>query len=169
MIYGEKNKSITIATTRPETILGDTAICINPHDKRYKYLHGKKVVVPIVGRVIPIILDEYVDPDFGTGCLKVTPSHDPNDKTLGEKFDLEFIDILNSDGTVNEKGLHFEGKDRFEVRKLIIDENKLIGQFVKVEDHKNNIGTSERTNAVIEPRLSSVSYTHLTLPANREV
>ena len=172
MIYGEKNKSITIATTRPETILGDTAICINPNDKRYINLHGKKVVVPIVGRVIPIILDEYVDPDFGTGCLKVTPSHDPNDKILGEKFDLEFIDVLNSDGTVNEKGLHFEGKDRFDVRKLIIDEIKSIGQFVKVEDYKNNIGTSERTNAVIEPRISEqwfLSMKELVKPAINSV
>ncbi len=172
MIYGEKNKSITIATTRPETILGDTAICINPNDKRYINLHGKKVVVPIVGRVIPIILDEYVDPDFGTGCLKVTPSHDPNDKILGEKFDLEFIDVLNLDGTVNEKGLHFEGKDRFDVRKLIIDEIKSIGQFVKVEDHKNNIGTSERTNAVIEPRISEqwfLSMKELVKPAINSV
>ena len=172
MIYGEKNKSITIATTRPETILGDTAICINPNDKRYINLHGKKAVVPIVGRVIPIILDEYVDPDFGTGCLKVTPSHDPNDKILGEKFNLEFIDVLNLDGTVNEKGLHFEGKDRFDVRKLIIDEIKLIGQFVKVEDYKNNIGTSERTNAVIEPRISEqwfLSMKELVKPAINSV
>ena len=172
MIYGEKNKSITIATTRPETILGDTAICINPNDKRYINLHGKKVVVPIVGRVIPIILDEYVDPDFGTGCLKVTPSHDPNDKILGEKFDLEFIDVLNLDGTVNEKGIHFEGKDRFDVRKLIIDEIKSIGQFVKVEDHKNNIGISERTNAVIEPRISEqwfLSMKELVKPAINSV
>ena len=171
-IEGEKNKSITIATTRPETILGDTAICINPMDKRYKKFHGKKVVVPIVGRVIPIILDEYVDPDFGTGCLKVTPSHDPNDKIIGEKFGLDFIDILNSDGTINEKGLHFEGKDRFDVRKLIIDEIKLIGQLVKVEDHKNKIGTSERTNAIIEPRISEqwfLSMKELAKPAINSV
>ena len=171
-IEGEKNKSITIATTRPETILGDTAICINPMDKRYKKFHGKKVVVPIVGRVIPIILDEYVDPDFGTGCLKVTPSHDPNDKIIGEKFGLDFIDILNSDGTINEKGLHFEGKDRFDVRKLIIDEIKLIGQFVKVEDHNNKVGTSERTNAIIEPRISEqwfLSMKQLTKPAINSV
>jgi len=171
-IEGEKNKSITIATTRPETILGDTAICINPMDKRYKKFHGKKVVVPIVGRVIPIILDEYVDPDFGTGCLKVTPSHDPNDKIIGEKFGLDFIDILNSDGTINEKGLHFEGKDRFDARKLIIDEIKLIGQLVKVEDHKNKIGTSERTNAIIEPRISEqwfLSMKELAKPAINSV
>ena len=125
-----------------------------------------------VGRVIPIILDEYVDPDFGTGCLKVTPSHDPNDKIIGEKFGLDFIDILNSDGTINEKGLHFEGKDRFDVRKLIIDEIKLIGQFVKVEDHNNKVGTSERTNAIIEPRISEqwfLSMKQLTKPAINSV
>ena len=136
------NDSLVIATTRPETILGDSAICINPKDNRYKHLHGKNAIVPIVGRSIPIILDEYVDVEFGTGCLKVTPAHDPNDKILGEKHNLEFIDILNPDGTLNSNGLQYEGQDRFEVRKSIIKEMNDIGCFVKKESHISKVGTS---------------------------
>ena len=148
------NDSLVVATTRPETILGDSAICINPKDNRYKHLHGKNAIVPIVGRSIPIILDEYVDVEFGTGCLKVTPAHDPNDKILGEKHNLEFIDILNPDGTLNSNGLQYEGQDRFEVRKSIIKDMNDIGCFVKKESHISKVGTSERTNAIIEPRIS---------------
>lgn len=145
---------VTIATTRPETILGDTAICIHPADERYTHLKGKKAIVPICNRVIPIIFDEYVDMEFGTGCLKVTPAHDVNDKTLGDKHGLEIIDIFNEDATLNSFGLHYEGKDRFEVRKEIEKELESIGALAKVENHINNVGTSERTKAVIEPRLS---------------
>lgn len=145
---------VTIATTRPETILGDTAICIHPDDERYTHLKGKKAIVPICNRVIPIIFDEYVDMEFGTGCLKVTPAHDVNDKTLGDKHGLEIIDIFNEDATLNSFGLHYEGKDRFEVRKEIEKELETIGALAKVENHINNVGTSERTKAVIEPRLS---------------
>ena len=145
---------VTIATTRPETILGDTAICIHPEDERYFHLKGKKAIVPICNRVIPIIFDEYVDMEFGTGCLKVTPAHDVNDKTLGDKHGLEIIDIFNEDATLNSFGLHYEGKDRFEVRKEIEKELESIGALAKVENHVNNVGTSERTKAVIEPRLS---------------
>ena len=148
------NKSLVVATTRPETILGDTAICINPKDDRYKHLHGKNAVVPIVGRSIPIILDEYVDVEFGTGCLKVTPAHDPNDKSLGEKHKLDFIDILNPDGTLNSMGLQYKGLDRFVVRKSIIKDMEAIGCLVKKEKHISKVGTSERTNAIIEPRIS---------------
>ena len=148
------NKSLVVATTRPETILGDTAICINPKDDRYKHLHGKNAIVPIVGRSIPIILDEYVDVEFGTGCLKVTPAHDPNDKSLGEKHKLDFIDILNPDGTLNSMGLHYKGLDRFVVRKSIIKDMEAIGCLVKKEKHISKVGTSERTNAIIEPRIS---------------
>ena len=148
------DESLTIATTRPETILGDTAICINPNDERFTHLKGKKVIVPICNRVIPIIEDEYVDLEFGTGCLKVTPAHDENDKILGDKHDLEVIDILNDDATLNEYGLHFQGKDRFVVRKDIVAELKELGVLDKIEQHTNKIGTSERTGAVIEPRLS---------------
>ncbi len=148
------NDTLTIATTRPETILGDTAICINPNDERFTHLRGKKAVVPIANRVIPIIEDEYVDVEFGTGCLKVTPAHDENDKMLGDKHKLEIIDIFNPNGTLNSFGLHYEGKDRFEVRKLIVNELDANGFLQKVEDHINKVGTSERTKAVIEPRLS---------------
>jgi len=147
-------ESLTIATTRPETILGDTAICINPNDERFKHLKGKKAIVPIANRVIPIIEDEYVDMEFGTGCLKVTPAHDENDKILGDKHQLEIIDILNPNGTLNSFGLHYEGKDRFVVRKEIAEELQQKGHLSKVEDYVNKVGTSERTKAVIEPRLS---------------
>jgi valyl-tRNA synthetase len=148
------DETVTIATTRPETILGDTAICINPNDERYGHLKGKKAIVPICNRVIPIIEDEYVDVEFGTGCLKVTPAHDINDKALGEKHNLETIDIFNDDASLNSYGLHYEGKDRFVVRKEISKELEENGFLIKTEQHLNKVGTSERTKAVIEPRLS---------------
>ncbi len=146
---------LTIATTRPETILGDSAICINPNDERFAYLKGKKAIVPIANRVIPIIEDEYVDIEFGTGCLKVTPAHDQNDKTLGEKHNLEVIDIFNDDAKLNSYGLHYEGKDRFVVRKEITKELESLGCLVKIEQHMHKVGTSERTKEVIEPKISA--------------
>ena len=146
--------TLTIATTRPETIFGDTAICINPNDERFRHLKGKKAIVPICGRVIPIIEDEYVDIEFGTGCLKVTPAHDENDKNLGEKYKLEVIDIFNDDASLNSFGLQYQGKDRFVVRKEIVKELEEKGILLKTEVHTNKVGTSERTKAVIEPRLS---------------
>ncbi|WP_299611049.1 valine--tRNA ligase [uncultured Aquimarina sp.] len=148
------NNVLTIATTRPETIMGDTAICINPNDERFTHLKGKKAIVPIANRTIPIIEDEYVDMEFGTGCLKVTPAHDQNDKVLGDKHSLEVIDIFNDDATLNSFGLHYEGKDRFVVRKEIVKELEQLGVLEKVETHLNKVGTSERTKAVIEPKLS---------------
>ncbi len=148
------DEKVIIATTRPETILGDTAICINPNDERYRHLKGKRAIVPICNRVIPIIEDEYVDIEFGTGCLKVTPAHDVNDKALGEKHHLETVDIFNEDATLNSYGLQYAGKDRFVVRKEISKELDEKGFLVKTETHINKIGTSERTRAVIEPRLS---------------
>ncbi|RZJ31069.1 MAG: valine--tRNA ligase [Flavobacterium sp.] len=148
------NDFLTVATTRPETILGDTAICINPNDERYTHLKGKKAIVPIAGRTIPIIEDEYVDMEFGTGCLKVTPAHDVNDKALGEKHNLEIIDIFNEDATLNSYGMHYQGKDRFVVRDEISEELNESGSLLKTEIHPNKVGTSERTRAVIEPRLS---------------
>ena len=150
----DSNEQIVIATTRPETILGDTAICINPNDERYTHLKGKKAIVPLCGRVIPIIEDDYVDIEFGTGCLKVTPAHDINDKALGEKHNLEVIDIFNADATLNSFGLHYEGKDRFVVRKEIVKELDSKGVLIKTEQHVHKVGTSERTKVVIEPRLS---------------
>ncbi|AUC83924.1 valine--tRNA ligase [Polaribacter sp. ALD11] len=146
--------TLTIATTRPETIFGDTAICINPNDERFTHLKGKKAIVPLSNRVIPIIEDEYVDLEFGTGCLKVTPAHDENDKNLGDKHKLEVIDIFNDDASLNSFGLHYQGKDRFVVRKEIAKELEEKGILVKTEVHTNKVGTSERTKAVIEPRLS---------------
>jgi valyl-tRNA synthetase len=148
------NDVLTIATTRPETIFGDTAICINPNDERFTHLKGKKAIVPICNRVIPIIEDEYVDIEFGTGCLKVTPAHDVNDKELGSKHNLEIIDIFNEDASLNSFGLHFEGKDRFVAREEVAKELETSGVLVKTEIHMNKVGTSERTKAVIEPRLS---------------
>ena len=171
-IAGTEDSWLTIATTRPETILGDSAICINPNDARYANLHGKQAIVPLSNRTIPIILDEYVDMEFGTGCLKVTPAHDTNDYELGKKHNLETLDIFNANGTLNELGLHYEGQDRFEVRKAIEKELYDKGYLVKTEDHINKIGYSERTDAVIEPRLSLqwfVSMKELAQPALEEV
>jgi len=145
---------VTIATTRPETILGDTAVCINPNDERFTNLRGKKVIVPICNRVIPIIEDDYVDIEFGTGCLKVTPAHDVNDKEIGDRHNLEVIDILNEDATLNSFGLHHQGKDREVARIDIAKELDKLGILIKVEDYFHKVGTSERTHAVIEPRLS---------------
>ncbi len=145
---------VSIATTRPETILGDTAICVHSDDERYTNLVGKTVIVPIVNREIPVIADDYVDMEFGTGALKITPAHDINDKAIGERHDLEVIDIFNADGTLNSFGLHYNGKDRFEVRKEISKELEEKGLLIKKEPHMHKVGTSERTGAVIEPRLS---------------
>jgi valyl-tRNA synthetase len=145
---------LTIATTRPETIMADAAICINPNDERYTHMHGKKAFIPLINREIPIILDEYVTMDFGTGCLKVTPAHDLNDYELGIKHHLPVIDILNDDGTLNEKAQILVGEDRFAARKKIVPLLEGAGVLEKVEDYKSQIGFSERTDAVIEPKLS---------------
>ena len=150
----DSDEIVTIATTRPETILGDTALCVNPNDERFLHLKGKKVVVPISNRVVPIIFDEYVDMEFGTGCLKITPAHDPNDKLIGEKHNLEVIDIFNDDATLNDFGLHYKGKDRFVVRREIVQELEGSGHIEKIQDYTNKVGTSERTGAVIEPKVS---------------
>ena len=151
----ETNDSLTIATTRPETLLGDTAVCINPNDDRFKKYKGKKAIVPLVNREVPIIEDEYVDMEFGTGCLKVTPSHDENDYKLGQKHNLESIDIFDDEGKINGNGILYTGKDRFKVRKQIIKDLDKIGQLEKVENYKNKVGFSERTDAVVEPKLST--------------
>ncbi len=150
----DSEEIVTIATTRPETLMGDTAVAVHPEDERFTHLHGKKVVVPIVNREVPIITDSYVDMEFGTGCLKVTPAHDENDKALGDKHKLAFVDIFNPDGTLNAEGLHFEGKDRFEVRKLIVQELKSSKILLQTKPHTHKVGLSERTKAVVEPRLS---------------
>ena len=150
----DSDEKVIIATTRPETLLGDTAVCIHPEDERYTHLKGKQLIVPIVHRKIPIIEDEYVDIEFGTGCLKVTPAHDINDKALGEKHQLDVIDIFNDDATLNHYGIEFEGLDRFVARKKIARALETTGELVKKENHRHKVGISERTKAVIEPRLS---------------
>jgi valyl-tRNA synthetase len=163
---------VTIATTRPETILGDSAVCVNPDDERYSHLKGKKVIVPIANRVVPIISDEYVDMEFGTGCLKITPAHDVNDYEIGKKHGLETIDVFEDNGQLNAHGLHYAGQDRFAVRKAIEKELHDKGYLLKTEDHINKVGYSERTNAVIEPKLSLqwfVSMKELSQPAMENV
>ncbi len=153
-VEGNPDEYITIATTRPETILGDTAVCVNPNDPRYRSLAGKKVLVPLINRAVPVIEDEYVDMEFGTGCLKITPAHDINDYEIGRKFRLESIDIFNDNGTLSEKAILYVGEDRFVVRGKITAELQEKGHLVKVEDYNNKVGYSERTDEVIEPKLS---------------
>ncbi|MBR3951829.1 MAG: valine--tRNA ligase [Bacteroidaceae bacterium] len=152
-VEGE-DRYIVVATTRPETILGDTAVCVNPNDERYAWLKGKRVIVPLVGRTVPIIMDEYVEMEFGTGCLKVTPAHDVNDYMLGEKYNLPSIDIFNDNGTISEEGGMYIGMDRFDVRTQIVKDLDAAGLLEKVEEYDNKVGYSERTNVVIEPKLS---------------
>ena len=149
------DECLTIATTRPETLLGDTAICVHPEDERYAHLKGAKAIVPLVNREVPIIFDEYVDMEFGTGALKVTPAHDINDYNLGAKHDLESIEILNDDGTLSEAAQVYVGVDRFEARKKIAKELEENGQLEKVEDIRNKVARSERSKVVIEPKLST--------------
>lgn len=166
-VEGE-DKYIVVATTRPETILGDTAVCINPNDERYQWLKGKKVIVPLVNRAVPIIMDEYVEMDFGTGCLKVTPAHDVNDYMLGEKYNLPTIDIFNDNGTISDAGGMYIGKDRFDVRKEIVVDLEAAGLVEKIEDYNNKVGYSERTKVVIEPKLSMqwfLKMDEITIPA----
>jgi valyl-tRNA synthetase len=163
---------LTIATVRPETIMADAAICVNPNDERYKHLKGKKAIIPLIDRAIPIIEDDYVTMDFGTGCLKVTPAHDMNDNELGKKHNLDVIDILNEDGTLNAKAKIFVGDDRFVARKKIAKELEQKGYLTKIEDYQSNVGFSERTDAVIEPRLSLqwfLKMKEITRPAHEHV
>ncbi|MCD7914879.1 MAG: valine--tRNA ligase [Tannerellaceae bacterium] len=150
----EDNTYIVVATTRPETILGDTAVCVNPNDPRYAFLKGKKVIVPLVNRAVPVIMDDYVDMEFGTGCLKVTPAHDVNDYMLGEKYNLPTIDIFNNNGTISEAGTLYVGMDRFDVRTQIATDLQEAGLMEKIEAYDNKVGYSERTHVPIEPKLS---------------
>lgn len=145
---------LTVATTRPETIFGDVAVCINPNDERYQHLKGKNVIVPIVNRVVPIIEDDYVDIEFGTGALKITPAHDINDYEIGQRHNLPIIDSMDNDAVLNEHGMHYQGMGRFTVRKEIAKELEKNDLLLKAEDYVNKVGTSERTGAVIEPKIS---------------
>ncbi len=166
-VEGE-DRYVVVATTRPETIMGDTAVCINPEDERYHFLRGKRLIIPLVGRAVPVIEDEYVDIEFGTGCLKVTPAHDVNDYMLGEKHQLETIDIFHDDGSLNEHGGVYAGMDRFEVREKIEGDLAAAGLLEKVEAYTNKVGHSERTFVPIEPKLSMqwfLRMEHLAAPA----
>ncbi|HNY02246.1 MAG TPA: valine--tRNA ligase [Bacteroidales bacterium] len=153
-VEGTEDEWLTIATTRPETILGDTAICVHPEDERYRHMRGRKILVPLINRAIPVIFDEYVDREFGTGALKVTPAHDINDYNLGMKYNLEVIDTFNPDGTMSQAAQLYIGEDRFAVRKKITEDLKNAGHIVKIEEYTNKVGYSERTDEVIEPRIS---------------
>ena len=155
LVEGTSDQYITVATTRPETILGDTAVCVNPADERFKHRAGKRVLVPLVNRSVPVIQDEYVEMDFGTGCLKITPAHDTNDYEIGIRHGLEVIDTFNDDGTLSEKAQLLVGVDRFEARKQIIPMLEAAGNLVKIEDYTNKVGYSERTHVPIEPKLSA--------------
>jgi len=153
-VEGTTDQWVTIATTRPETILGDTAVCFHPEDERFSHLLGKRVLVPLLNRSVPMIADEYVDREFGTGCLKITPAHDINDYQIGLKYNLDSIDIFNDNGTLNQKAQLYIGEDRFAVRSKIVSDLEAKGHIVKIEDYNNNVGFSERTDEVIEPKLS---------------
>ncbi len=155
LIEGSEDEYVTVATTRPETILGDTAVCVNPADERFRHLKGKKVFVPLINRLVPVIENDYVDMEFGTGCLKITPAHDPNDYLIGMTHNLESVDIFNDDGTLNEKAEILVGEDRFDARDKIVPLLQDAGNLVRVEDYVNKIGFSERTDVIIEPRLSA--------------
>ena len=152
---GEPSKTefLTFATTRPETMLGDTAVAVHPDDKRYKHLHGKKVMLPLINRVIPIVVDSYVDMEFGTGVVKITPAHDPNDFEVGKRHNLPEINIMNDDATINANGGKFEGLDRYEARKQIVAELDELGLLVKIEDYTHNVGTHDRCKTTIEPMI----------------
>jgi len=172
LIEGTKDEYVTVATTRPETILGDTAVCVNPNDDRFRHLTGKKVFVPLINRLVPIIQDEYVDIEFGTGCLKITPAHDINDYEIGLRHHLEVIDTFNDDGTLSEKAQLLVGVDRFEARKAIIPMLEAAGNLVKIEDYNNKVGYSERTDVPIEPKLSAqwfLKMSDITRPAAEAV
>ena len=153
-IEGTDDEWITIATTRPETILGDTAVAVNPEDERYQHLKGKRAIIPMVNRSVPIIFDRYVEKEFGTGALKVTPAHDQNDYDIGQRHKLEVIDTFNADGTMSVAAQFYIGEDRFVVRKKMAAALEELGQIVKIEDYNNKVGRSERTNAIVEPRLT---------------
>jgi len=168
LIEGTVDQYVTVATTRPETILGDTAVCVNPADERFSHLAGKRVLVPLVHRCVPIIMDDYVEMDFGTGCLKITPAHDTNDYEIGIRHNLEVIDTFNDDGTLSEKAQLLVGVDRFEARKQIIPMLESAGNLVKIEDYNNKVGYSERTHVPIEPKLSAqwfIKMSELAKPA----
>ena len=148
------DEKITIATTRPETMLGDTAVAVNPSDKRYASFVGKMLSLPLTGRKIPVVADDYVDPEFGTGAVKITPAHDPNDFEVGLRKNLPMIRVMNDDGTMNEEAGRFAGLDRYEARKQIVSEMEQLGLLVKIQPHTHNVGHCQRCHSVVEPIVS---------------
>ena len=151
----DSEESIIVATTRPETFMGDTGVAVNPDDERYQHLIGKKAILPIIGREIPIFADDYVDKEFGTGCVKTTPCHDPNDFEMGQRHNLEQILVFNEDATVNENGGKYQGMDRYECRKAVLADLEAEGRLVKIEDHTHNVGTCYRCGTTVEPMTSA--------------
>jgi len=149
------SRALEVATTRPETMFGDTAVAVNPNDDRYKDLIGKNVILPILNKPIPIVGDEHADPEFGTGVVKITPAHDPNDFLVGQRHNLPQVNVMNDDGTMNELAGEFNGMDRFEARKAVIKKLEEIGALVKIEKMTHSVGHSERTGVMVEPRLST--------------
>lgn len=171
-VKGEEGRFVEIATTRPETLLGDTAVAVNPADKRYKDIIGKKLILPLVGREIPVVEDEYVDKEFGTGCVKITPSHDPNDFEVGKRHNLPEINIMNDDATINLAGSKYDGLDRYEARKLIVEDLKAAGLLVKVVPHIHNVGTHDRCKTVVEPLIKPqwfVAMSEMAKPAIKAI
>ena len=150
-IAGTTDEFVEIATTRPETMLGDMAVAVHPDDERYRHLIGKTVILPIVNREIPVVADEYVDMEFGTGVVKITPAHDPNDFEVGKRHDLPMINVMNDDATINENGGEYAGMDRYEARKKIVARLEELGLLVKVEPHSHNVGTHDRCKTTVEP------------------
>ena len=149
------DEHVVVATTRPETMLGDTAVAVHPSDERYKHMWDKTVTLPLMDRQLPVIRDEFVDPEFGTGIVKVTPAHDPNDFAAGKKHGLPFITVLDDDATINENGGAYQGMPRYEARKKIVADLKILGLVEKVEDYTNNVGLSQRSGQIVEPRVST--------------
>ncbi|MBC6435641.1 class I tRNA ligase family protein, partial [Nostoc sp. HG1] len=159
--------AVEVATTRPETMLGDTAVAVNPNDDRYKHLIGKTVTLPILGREIPIIADEYVDSEFGTGCVKITPAHDPNDFEMGKRHDLQFITVMNKDGTMNENAGEFQGQDRFVARRNVVKRLEADEALVKVEAYRHTVPYSDRGKVPVEPMLSTQWFVKIRPMADR--
>ena len=165
----DSDEFVVIATTRPETLLGDTAVAVNPKDERYKNLVGKMLILPLVGREIPVIADEYVDMEFGTGCVKITPAHDPNDFEVGKRHNLEQIKVMNDDATINRFGGKYEGMDRYEARRAIIDDLQAEGLLVKIEEHSHNVGTCYRCGTTVEPITSDQWFVKMAPLAERAI
>ncbi len=163
------DEKVEIATTRPETMLGDTAVAVHPDDERYQHLIGKKVLLPLMNREIPVVADEYVDREFGTGVVKITPAHDPNDFEVGNRHDLERVNVMHKDGSINEKGGQYEGMDRFEARKQVVKDLEELGLLVKIEEHEHSVGHSERSGAVVEPYLSTQWFVKMEPLAKRSI